>query len=360
MSTIQANIDDCGYPIYIGKNLLSDAALLTKYIMGKQVLIVSNQQVANHYLSQLQHNFQAYQCDCKILPDGELHKNLQQLCAILDSLLDKRHQRDTTLIALGGGVVGDTTGFAAACYQRGVNFIQCPTSLLAQVDASVGGKTAVNYAYSKNMIGAFYQPKVVVIDTNTLSTLPKREFCAGIAEVIKAALLGDYDFFTYLEENMLSLLALDDGVLQLVIQKACAIKVQVVKADSHETKGIRELLNLGHTFAHALEQAMEFRGLLHGEAVAIGVVMAAELSCRLGCLDSADVDRIARLFTSADLPINIPTGLKPESLLELMKLDKKVVDSQLRFVLLKSLGKAELRDDVPEDDVLAILEKNSS
>jgi 3-dehydroquinate synthase len=290
-----------------------------------------------------------------VLPDGEEHKNWQTLNLIYDALLAHRCERGTSIIALGGGVVGDLAGFAAATYLRGVPFFQVPTTLLAQVDSSVGGKTGINHPLGKNMIGAFYQPQAVIADTATLDTLPDRELRAGIAEIIKYGLIRDPAFLEWLEENIARLLARDTAILVEAIQRSCANKAEVVEADERET-GLRALLNLGHTFGHAIENAMGYGAWLHGEAVAAGTILAAELSQRMQLINSGDVRRIRNLYAQAGLP-SVSPNLGIEEYLRLMGLDKKVEGGKMRFVLLESIGKAVVRSDVPADVLAATLEE---
>jgi 3-dehydroquinate synthase len=292
----------------------------------------------------LQDQLSGVQVDTVILQDGERYKNLETLNEIFTQLIDSQHDRKTTLIALGGGVVGDMTGFAAASYQRGVPFVQVPTTLLAQVDSSVGGKTAVNHSLGKNMIGAFYQPRAVIIDTDTLSTLPDREFRAGLAEVIKYGLIADRDFFTWLEDNQQALLTRDAEALAYAIQRSCINKAEVVSADETE-QGIRAILNLGHTFGHAIETFQQYRDWLHGEAVAAGMVMAAHLSLLAGKISAQDLQRTTDLIAACGLPVQPPPNMTADDFLNLMVRDKKVLDGQLRLVLLNSIGSATVSAD---------------
>ena len=291
MQTLTVDLGDRSYPIFIGENLLNRAELFMPYIAGKQVLIVSNTTIAPLYLDTLRATLSVERVDSVILPDGEQYKTLDQLNTIFDDLLERRHNRTTTLIALGGGVIGDMTGFAAACYQRGVAFIQVPTTLLSQVDSSVGGKTGVNHPLGKNMIGAFHQPRCVVADIDTLRTLPAREFSAGIAEIVKYGLICDREFYVWLTRHMAGLMARDAQLLGEAIYRSCANKARVVAADEREG-GLRAILNLGHTFGHAIETAQGYGVWLHGEAVAVGMIMAADLSARLGWISAAEVDAL--------------------------------------------------------------------
>lgn len=323
----------------VGERLIDDGELLTPYIRGKQVAIVTNDTVGPLYLERLSRSLVDYSVTAVVLPDGEGHKNWQTLQRIFDALLTARHDRGTTVIALGGGVVGDMAGFAAACYQRGVDFIQVPTTLLSQVDSSVGGKTGINHPLGKNMVGAFYQPQAVLIDTSTLATLPPRELSAGLAEVIKYGLICDEPFLGWLEDNMDRLRGLDQAVLTEAIERSCAAKARVVAADERET-GVRATLNLGHTFGHAIETHQGYGVWLHGEAVSAGTVMAAEMSRRLGWLSTADRDRVIRLLSRAGLPVVPPADMCAEDFLAHMAVDKKVLNGRLRLVLLKGLGDA--------------------
>ncbi|MGK8709411.1 3-dehydroquinate synthase [Metapseudomonas otitidis] len=346
MRTLQVDLGERSYPIHIGADLLSKAELFAPHIAGKQVAIVTNETVAPLYLERLTQTLVGYKVQPIVLPDGESFKNWETLQLIFDGLLTARHDRRTTIIALGGGVIGDMAGFAAACYQRGVDFIQVPTTLLSQVDSSVGGKTGINHPLGKNMVGAFYQPKAVLIDTATLRTLPPRELSAGLAEVIKYGLICDAPFLDWLETHMEALLALEPTALTEAIERSCAAKARVVGADERES-GIRATLNLGHTFGHAIETHMGYGVWLHGEAVAAGTVMALEMSCRLGWIDAAERDRSMRLLRAAGLPIVPPQEMTPAHFLEHMAVDKKVIDGQLRLVLLSRLGEAVVTADYP-------------
>lgn len=345
MQTLHVDLGDRSYPIYIGQGLLAQAELLRPHIKGRQVCVVTNDTIAPLYLSQLTQALAGYQLDSCILPDGEAHKTLEVLNQIFDSLLSARHNRTTTLIALGGGVVGDMTGFAAACYQRGVEFIQIPTTLLSMVDSSVGGKTGVNHPLGKNMIGAFYQPQAVVADMDLLRTLPERELSAGIAEIIKYGLIGDYPFFEWLEQNMDALMARDIAALAYAVKRSCENKAAVVAQDEREG-GLRAILNFGHTFGHAIETAQGYGNWLHGEAVGAGMAMAADLSWRRGAISEQDVARILRLLERAKLPTRAPADMTSEQFMHLMGVDKKVLDGRLRLVLLAAMGKAITTSDI--------------
>lgn len=334
------------YPIYIGTDLLDQTDLLTTHLAAQQILIVTNTTVAPLYLAKIKKACQEKQCDAVILPDGEQYKTLESLNQIFTALLTNKHTRLTTLLALGGGVIGDLTGFAAASYMRGVSYVQLPTTLLAQVDAAIGGKTAVNHVLGKNMIGAFYQPRAVISDIGTLATLPEREFRAGLAEVIKYGLILDSAFFTWLETHLTAILEKDLTTLQQMILRCCQIKATVVTADERE-QGSRALLNLGHTFAHAIENGLGYGRWLHGEAVAIGLLLAAELSAQMGWFAREDVIRIKKLLTRTSLPVALPAELTAAQLLEIMSTDKKNIHGRLRFVILKGIGQAVVTEEIP-------------
>ncbi len=343
MKTIHVDLGDRSYPIFISSDLIASKTaqtLLADSIRGKQVMIVTNETIAPIYLKKVEQLLaHEYQVSSTILPDGESFKNLDTLNQIFTSLLESRHNRTTTLIALGGGVIGDMTGYAAASYQRGVDFIQIPTTLLAQVDSSVGGKTGVNHALGKNMIGAFKQPQSVIIDIDTLQTLDKRQFAAGMAEVIKYGLIWDSEFFKWIEDNIVQLVSRDPDTLQYAIAKSCEIKAAVVAEDETE-KGLRAILNLGHTFGHAMETFGNYSTFLHGEAVAAGMVMATDLSERLGWLETGITDRLKKLNQQLNLPNSSPEGMDMDDYINYMSVDKKNLDSDIRLVLLMGLGKA--------------------
>jgi 3-dehydroquinate synthase len=344
MISLKVNLGERSYPICIGNHLLDHSELLTQSIPGNSVLVVSNETVAPLYLDKVEASLADFRYETLVLPDGEQYKNLETLNSIYDCLLGHRFDRNTTLIALGGGVIGDITGFAAASYQRGVHFIQIPTTLLAQVDSSVGGKTGVNHPLGKNMIGAFYQPRIVIADTDTLNTLEQRELSAGIAEVIKYGLIRDLPFLEWLEDNVDNLLDRDPEALAYAIERSCRNKAEVVAADERES-GQRALLNLGHTFGHAIETGMGYGNWLHGEAVGTGMVMAARMSEKLGWINSDDLDRVVDIIERAHLPVTAPDKMTAERFSELMAIDKKVSDGVLKLVLLKSLGKAVVTSD---------------
>lgn len=344
MKTLKVDLGERSYSILIGERLLGRDDLFDASLAGNQVMVVSNETVAPLYQKSIRESLGDREVREHILPDGEAYKTLEQVSGIFDALIEARFARDCTIIALGGGVVGDMAGFAAACYQRGVAHVQVPTTLLAQVDSSVGGKTGVNHPDGKNMIGAFHQPACVVADIDTLDTLPSRELSAGLGEVIKYGLLWDAEFFAWLEAHMAELLARDRECLAHVILRSCEIKAEMVSADETEG-GVRALLNLGHTFGHAIEAGLGFGTWLHGEAVGAGICLAADLSARLGRIDGEDVRRIERLVESARLPVRAPGSLSTERMLESMAVDKKVKEGVLRLVLLDSIGKAELDGD---------------
>lgn len=343
-STLKVDLGERSYPIYIGEHLYADAGYYQRHVPGKQVMVVTNETVAPLYLEATLSALSGFDVAHVILPDGEEYKTLEVLNRIYTALLERRFSRKCTLVALGGGVIGDMTGFAAATYQRGVDFIQVPTTLLSQVDSSVGGKTGVNHALGKNMIGAFHQPLAVLADTATLNTLDDRQFASGLAEVIKYGLIADRKFFAWLEDQMDALKARDPAALASAIERSCQCKAEVVAADEREA-GSRALLNLGHTFGHAIETGMGYGAWLHGEAVATGMCMAADLSQRLGWIDGAACAKACHLIEQAGLPVVPPPDLSAEQFLSLMSVDKKVLDGRLRLVLLKGLGDACVTDD---------------
>ena len=347
METVKVALGERAYTIHVGQGLLGCSELMLPFLRQPRVAVVTNTTVAPLYLQRFAKPLRDAGVDVVeiILPDGERFKNWQTLNSIFDVLLERCCERSTTLIALGGGVVGDMTGFAAACYQRGMPFIQVPTTLLSQVDSSIGGKTAINHPLGKNMIGAFYQPRVVLADTDVLTTLPDRELQAGLAEVIKNGLIRDLPFLDWLEVNLPRLLARDPQALEYAICRSCENKAEVVVADEHEN-GERALLNIGHTFGHAIETGMGYGEWLHGEAVAAGTMMAAELSRRLGWISAADVARVDDLFTRAGLPVFGP-AMDVDRYLELMQHDKKVQNGKLRLVLFKEIGQAVVSDGAP-------------
>lgn len=357
MHCLNVELGERSYPIMIGSSLLGDPQCLLPYVRGRQVCVVTNETVAPLYLSRLLEALSGFdKVDTLELPDGEAFKTLDTVNRIFDLLLEKRHNRSTTLIALGGGVIGDMTGFAAACYQRGVDFIQMPTTLLAQVDSSVGGKTGVNHPLGKNMIGAFYQPRLVIADMDTLNTLPARELAAGLAEVVKYGLICDAPFFDWLEMNMPRLLERDPQALAYAVDRCCRDKAAVVAEDERES-GRRAILNFGHTFGHAIEAVQGYGHWLHGEAVAAGMVMAAELSRLRGTVDGTLVERVRALLTAANLPLAAPEGMTVQQFLDAMAVDKKVLDGRLRLILLRALGDAQIVEDVPRELVIEALRR---
>lgn len=339
MDQVSVELGERSYSIHIGAGLLEQVSAYLPTLAGKQIMVVTNSTIAPLYLEKVRQAFANFRVDHVILPDGEQYKTLSTLDHIFSALLEKRHNRTTTLVALGGGVVGDMAGFAAASYQRGVDFIQIPTTLLSQVDSSVGGKTGVNHPLGKNMIGAFHQPRAVFADLSTLSTLPDRELSAGLAEVIKYGLIWDVEFFEWLEHCMDMLVARDIGALTHAVKRSCEIKAAVVGKDERESS-LRAILNLGHTFGHAIETAQGYGQWLHGEAVGAGMVMAVELSIREGWLPESMRERIVTLNQRAGLPVKGPAEMTEAQYRTLMAVDKKVLDENLRLVLLEALGKA--------------------
>lgn len=359
LEVLNVELGERSYPIYIGQGVLNEQEILGEYIDAQQVLIVTNETISPLYLSSFVDQFpESIVVNTSILPDGEIFKNLENLNKIFDALLENKCNRQVTLIALGGGVIGDMTGFAAACYQRGVNFIQVPTTLLSQVDSSVGGKTGVNHQLGKNMIGAFYQPKCVLIDTAVLSTLPDRELSAGLAEVIKYGAICDLQFFEWLEQNIDALLRRDNVALTYAIKTSCKKKAEVVAKDEKES-GIRATLNFGHTFGHAIETQMGYGEWLHGEAVAVGMCLAADLSEKLGWLSAKDNARIRSLCLKANLPIVKPQAMASVDFIKHMKVDKKNVSASIRLVLLKKLGEATIYDCSDETLINEVVNRQS-
>lgn len=348
MKTLHVALGTRSYPIYIGTQLIGNPALLEPHISGRQVMVVTNETIAPLYLEKTLQGLKNFHTETVILPDGEQYKTLDTANLIFDALLQKRFNRSATLIALGGGVVGDITGFAAACYQRGIAFIQIPTTLLAQVDSSVGGKTGVNHPLGKNMIGAFHQPQCVIADTDTLNTLDDRQLSAGVAEVIKYGLIRDTEFLHWLENNLPKILARNPDALAYAIERSCQNKAEVVAADEKEI-GQRALLNLGHTFGHAIETGCGYGTWLHGEAIAIGMYMAAELSARLRWIEPGDVARTRELLEKSRLPTLPPADMDAGKFLQLMAVDKKVLAGKLRLVLLRGMGDAVVTDDFDHD-----------
>ncbi len=350
MNSVRIDVDIPGkrYPIHLGRDLIAQAALYTDSARAGRAFIITNDTIAPLYLGQVRAAL-GDQIPVHVMPDGERFKSMEQLNAVLDQMLSLKLGRDTTVVALGGGVVGDLSGFAAAIYQRGISLVQIPTTLLSQVDSSVGGKTAVNHPMGKNMIGAFHQPDSVITDLNTLDSLPDREFKAGVAEVIKYGLLGDIQFFEWLESNMAALLSRDGDALSHAIATSCRHKAKVVAADEKE-QGLRALLNLGHTFGHAIEAYLQYKDWLHGEAVATGMCMAADLSQRQGWITEQDCQRVDTLISAAGLPTTVPHGLSATQMRELMQGDKKTAAGRVRLVLYRALGDAMLSAEY--DDAL--------
>ncbi len=359
MATLKVDLGERSYPIYIGTNLLGDNELLHQHIPGNSALIVSNETVAPLYLESINAMLTGIRHETVILPDGEKYKNLEVLNQIYDALLANRLDRNTTIIALGGGVIGDMAGFAAASYQRGVHLIQIPTTLLSQVDSSVGGKTGVNHALGKNMIGAFYQPKAVIADTDTLNTLPARELRAGIAEIIKYGLICNAAFFSWLEQNMDALLAKNSSALSYAIEISCQTKADVVAADEREN-GSRALLNLGHTFGHAIENCLGYGEWLHGEAISAGMCMAAEMSRQMHWMTAADTAKIFNLIKKANLPTHAPESISTDEFLTLMSVDKKVMDGILRLVLMRGIGQSTVTSDYSRNQLIRAIESTTT
>jgi 3-dehydroquinate synthase len=354
MAILNVELGSRSYPIYIDSGLINSTELLSNYIHSKRVCIITNDIVAPLYLETFKNKLDGFIVDEIILPDGEAEKSLANFNVIMSHLLTHEHGRDTTLVALGGGVIGDITGFAAACYQRGVDFIQVPTTLLSQVDSSVGGKTAINHPLGKNMVGAFYQPKAVFIDIDSLKTLPVREFNAGMAEVIKYGILGDKNFFLWLENNLPAIKSGNKDILAVMIEKCCQCKADIVAQDEKES-GVRALLNLGHTFGHAIEAEQGYGNWLHGEAVATGMVLAAKLAVAMNLLEVSELRRIEAIILAFDLPIIAPENMGLAEFVRHMRRDKKNIAGKLRFIVPTEIGKSEMRDDVTQETLQAIL-----
>lgn len=354
MRSLDVQLAERGYPIHIGPGLLSQPALWRPLLSGRQVLVVSDDHVARHYLQRVRIGLDGLDHASLVLPPGEEEKTLTRFTEAIDALARLRANRDACVIALGGGVIGDLAGFAAACWMRGIAFVQMPTTLLAMVDSSVGGKTAVDLPQGKNLLGAFHQPRAVIADTDTLATLPDRELRAGLAEVVKYGAIFDAGFLDWLDDHAEALLARDADMLAEAILRSCRYKADVVARDETE-QGERALLNFGHTFGHALETAGGYERFRHGEAVALGMVIAARLSARLGRAPGADAERLAALLTRFGLPVSIPKGFEPAHLLQLMRLDKKTLSGRLRLILWRHAGAAEIVAGVPDDEILAVL-----
>jgi 3-dehydroquinate synthase len=347
LQQLQVQLGDRSYPILIGAGLLGEASLLSQHIRAHDLLLVTNTTVGPLYAARVHASLPRRRIVDVVLPDGEQHKTLANISSMLDVLVANRYSRDACVVALGGGVVGDMSGFAAACYQRGIDFVQLPTTLLAQVDSSVGGKTGVNHPGGKNLIGAFHQPRAVVADTETLASLPLREMRAGVAEIIKCAMICDEPFFTWLEESIEPLLELRQDVVAHAVRRSCEIKADIVRRDERE-QGDRALLNLGHTFGHAIEAATHYKSWLHGEAVGAGLAMAATFSARAGFMPTADVERVAALLRRAGLTTSA-ADVRSVDALDAMRIDKKVKEGRMRFVLLRGIGQSFLTSDYPED-----------
>lgn len=355
MRKLTVNLGARSYPIFVGEGLLSSVQTFSDLISTSQLMIVTNTTVESLYLETLTHTLERFKPVSVVIPDGEAYKTLDTLNNVITELLNNKFSRDCCLVALGGGVVGDITGFAAACYQRGVQFIQIPTTLLAQVDSSVGGKTGVNHPLGKNMIGAFHQPTGVITDIRVLDTLAERELSAGLAEVIKYGLIRDQEFFEWLETNITGLLNRDADSLIHAIERSCRNKAEVVSQDERES-GIRAILNLGHTFGHAIETKLNYKEWLHGEAVATGMLMAAELSCGMNWMDKETILRIKSLLEKANLPVKLPASINGRDLMDTMAIDKKARRGRMRLVLLKGIGEACVTSDYDYDALLDVLD----
>ncbi len=359
MKKIIVELGERSYPIYAGNDLLGKENIFSENIKSKQVMVVSNTTVAPLYLEKVMHSLKGFDVASVILADGEQYKTLDAVNDIITALLEKRFSRNSCLVALGGGVVGDITGFAAACYQRGIDFIQIPTTVLAQVDSSVGGKTGVNHAAGKNMIGAFHQPQAVIADTSVLETLNDREVSAGLAEVVKYGLIRDAKFFAWIEDNIDSLVNREAEAFVYIIEQSCRNKADVVAEDERES-GIRAILNLGHTFGHAIETGLGYGTWLHGEAIALGMLMAADLSHRMGWISEEVTERIENMLLKLNLPVALPDNFDPERMRELMSVDKKAKDGVLFWIRLKDIGEAVVTDEFDEDLLMETLEHFSS
>ena len=354
--TVEIDLGERRYPIHVGANIIAERALFAPHVRSRHAFVVTSDTVAPLYLDRLHPALaDATGIDTHVIGDGERHKTLDTFAEIQNALVERRVARDGVLVALGGGVVGDIAGFAAACYQRGIDFVQVPTTLLAQVDSAVGGKTGVNLPGGKNLVGAFHQPRCVISDTATLATLDPREVRAGFAEIVKYGLIDDPDFFEWLEASAGALLDLDDDALTTAVVRACERKAAIVAADERES-GVRALLNLGHTFAHAIETGTGYGAWLHGEAVAAGIVLAARMSHRMGWLSGQDCERIERLFERAGLPTRAPAELSPRQMLEVMSVDKKVRRGRLRLILLRGIGEAVLTSEFDPETLHETLE----
>ena len=355
MAILNVELGERSYPIFVDSGLLSRREIFQQYVSANEVMVVTDETVAPLYLDILLNTLSGFNVTCHVLPDGEEHKSLATLAELLDTMVAAPCSRETTLIALGGGVVGDIAGFAASCYQRGINYLQVPTTLLAQVDSAVGGKTAVNHVRGKNLIGAFYQPSCVITDTDTLSTLDSRQLSAGIAEVVKYGCIRDVEFFAWLEQNIDKLSKCDRDAVSHTIIECCRNKAELVAIDEVE-QGARALLNLGHTFGHAIETVTGYGAWLHGEAVSAGISLAANMSCRLGWLKEEDVERIRALLRRANLPVSAPAEMTAADFMLNMARDKKVVGGRIRLILLKAIGDATVVSDYPDEVLQTVLE----
>ena len=354
--TVEIDLGERRYPIHVGAGIIGERRLFAPHVGGRHAFVVTNETVAPLYLERLRTALaDASGVDTHVITDGEQHKTLDTFAAIQHAMVEQRVARDGVVVALGGGVVGDIAGFVAACYQRGVDFLQVPTTLLAQVDSAVGGKTGVNLPGGKNLVGAFHQPRCVISDTATLATLDPREVRAGFAEIVKYGLIDEPDFFDWLEANATALLDLDDDTLGTAVVRACERKAALVVADERES-GVRALLNLGHTFAHAIETGTGYGAWLHGEAVAAGIVLAARMSHRMGWLAAQDCERIERLLARAGLPTRAPAALSPQRMLNLMSVDKKIRRGRLRLILLRGIGEAVMTSEFDPELLYETLE----
>ncbi|NVJ58968.1 MAG: 3-dehydroquinate synthase [Gammaproteobacteria bacterium] len=355
MITVTVETDAQQYPIFIGSDVLSLSEQIKSYISSDQVLIVSNQPISDLHLNKLLSSLREFKVITHFIPDGEKYKSLETFTGVIETLLKNNFRRNATIIAFGGGVVGDLAGFVASCYQRGIPFIQVPTTLLAMVDSSVGGKTAVNHKYAKNMIGAFYQPEVVFVDINLLATLSDEQFSAGMAEVIKYGLIYDFSLFEFIEDNAESILNKEPEALKFLISQCCQIKAKVVSQDEKET-GIRAILNLGHTFGHALEKLGDYHTYLHGEAVAIGMLMAFELSVRLKKIERNYLQRVSNILRQFHLPTSVEKNWQSENIFNLMLLDKKNTSEKITLIIPNDFGKVEICASVDKNDIIYAIE----
>ncbi len=356
MKQVSVELGHRSYPINIGADLLNQKSLFSSHIAAEQVFVVTNPTVSALYLKSLIESLDGYTVSIFKMGDGEVHKSFETFQSIIEAMIQAHCRRNVTVIALGGGVVGDMAGFAAACYQRGVPFIQVPTTLLAMVDSSVGGKTAINHPLAKNMVGAFYQPQAVIADLNSLATLPQREFAAGMAEVIKYGVIYDFEFFKYLEANVEAILRKESEVLATIVSRCCEIKAEVVAQDERES-GLRGILNLGHTFGHAIEKAGKYHTFLHGEAVAMGTCMAFELALAKGLIEKEYMESVIKLFEAFSLPVFLYENYSVEQLLSTMRHDKKNQSEKIRLVIPVGLGKVDISDRYSDNDIRSAIAK---